>query len=153
MLPPMSSLNISFGSDGKRDPRGVLVSRQISDAVESVMKDIRTTGAPMPVFENLSEEGDFENTPVFLRSSDGTGHGLVILAGARDQEQLVSIADQVQDWVIDELVDGVSNWPPCPIHPMNHPLKASVSNERAAWICPTNATEIAIIGGLSSQKQ
>lgn len=63
-----------------------------------------------------------------------------------DTERLTHIADQVQDWAVEELWSrgepGV--WPECPTHPDSHPLRPV----DGAWPCPKTEERIALIGSL-----
>src|SRR6478672_4216266 len=67
----------------------------------------------------------------------GSGHS----GGPRAQTRLTAgtVADQVQEWAIEECVgDADTNWPRCPHHPDSHPLLASTANASAVWVCPTD---------------
>jgi hypothetical protein len=63
-----------------------------------------------------------------------------------DADRLADIADQVQDWAVEELwMRGESAvWPECPTHPNSHPLRA----RSGAWHCPKTDARVAAIGDL-----
>ena len=53
--------------------------------------------------------------------------------GLDDDHALVHLADQVQEWVVEELarLGRPTNWPVCASHPANHPRQALVRDGRA----------------------
>jgi len=94
---------------------------------------------------------DPDMATAMLWSPDGSGTGVYVSRSAPELERIAMIADQVQDWAIDELRIGLpTNWPPCPNHPNTHPMTASSSEGVARWVCPTDGTPFKPIGGLSS---
>jgi len=66
-------------------------------------------------------------------------------------ERLAHLADQIQEWAVEELarLHRPTNWPVCPAHPVNHPLKATVENGQAVWACPQGDTAPSPVGELS----
>jgi len=59
------------------------------------------------------------------------------------------VADQVQEWAIEELWgEAPTNWPPCPHHPNSHPMKVSTSEAAAMWTCPADEAPIAPVGAV-----
>jgi hypothetical protein len=89
--------------------------------------DLALTGTPYAVVVNESAVG-----VVFL-TDDEESPGLI-----------VSLADQVQDYITDELRRA---WPECPGH--SHPMKAATLKSVAVWICPETNERISLIGHLS----
>ena len=84
-----------------------------------------------------------------LWGHDGGGMGVHVVPAAQTFEQIASLADQVQEWVIEELWgQGPTNWPRCPHHPNTHPMKALAHDEVATWVCPVDNTFVAVIGSL-----
>lgn len=63
-----------------------------------------------------------------------------------DISRLTQIADQVQDWAVEERWKRGESavWPECPAHPDSHPLRPV----DGAWHCPKSGERIAAIGGL-----
>ncbi|MFT4217777.1 MAG: hypothetical protein QM619_11430 [Micropruina sp.] len=55
-------------------------------------------------------------------------------------KQIASVADQVQEWVWDELWgrQAPTNWPVCPRHPDSHPMKATAQGAAGVWACPND---------------
>jgi hypothetical protein len=83
-----------------------------------------------------------------LWSPDGSGTGIRVELLAPEAERVAMIADQVQEWVIEELWGSApTNWPPCPNHPGSHPLAAS-ARDVAMWSCPADGTPVAPVGSL-----
>jgi hypothetical protein len=94
--------------------------------------------------------GDPGSAGAMLWSADGDhGSGVSVQVGGSRPEQVAQVADQVQDWVVDELWGSTAtNWPPCPQHPTTHPLRAAVSDGAARWTCPRTGTPVAVVGAL-----
>ena len=42
-----------------------------------------------------------------------------------------------------------TNWPPCPHHPNGHPTKVATRDATAVWVCPIDATLVAIVGSVN----
>jgi hypothetical protein len=122
----------------------------LREAVAPVLRDLAATSTSTPVIrEEAHEEGD-EMVCAWLEGADGTGQGIRVALSCSPVEQLADLADQVQEWVIEELhAAGESAvWPPCPRHP-NHPLQPEVRDEMAVWICPRTSQAIGAIGTLA----
>lgn len=117
-------------------------------ALEAVLSDIRSTGAPRPRVEDKQWDDDPSVSSAMLWAVDGSGQGISTRAGLSEVGQLVAIADQVQEWVIEERWSEGSNWPQCPEHPRNHPLTPAVVSKSARWVCPISATPFGQIGQL-----
>lgn len=84
-----------------------------------------------------------------LWSPDGTGTGVRVSRSALDFERIAMVADQVQEWAIEELWGSAStNWPPCPQHPTSHPMMVSTRDAAAVWVCPVDQTAISAVGAL-----
>ena len=66
-----------------------------------------------------------------------------------EQTRIAMLADQVQEFVIEELWSHApTNWPPCPQHPDTHPLIATVVEGVATWVCPREGTPCSAVGSL-----
>ena len=125
----------------------------LTRALALVLHDLQETGGPVPVVE----ESDWQTYPgaesAFLRSVDQTGMGVWVDTGAPLAEQVVMVADQVQEWAIEErAMRRATNWPRCPEHPENHPLTAVATQETATWRCPTSGRAVCEIGQLGVQR-
>ncbi|WP_322919440.1 hypothetical protein [Nocardioides renjunii] len=121
----------------------------LREALEPVLRDLARAGHVAPVFDSTDWMSDDEYAATMMWSSDGTGSSVSVRRSAPLPERVVQAADRVQEWAIEgELwTAGRTNWPPCPRHPANHPLEATLVRGNAVWVCPTDEVEIAAIGG------
>ncbi|MGY1602889.1 hypothetical protein [Geodermatophilus sp. SYSU D00815] len=123
---------------------------ELARALVPVVHDLTATGAPVPRVVDDGWSDDPGTASAMLWSRDGThGSGVGVRLGAPRHEQLVHVADQVQEWAFDELRGtAATNWPRCPHHPATHPLQAAVRDGAARWVCPRDGTAVAVVGGL-----
>jgi hypothetical protein len=125
------------------------VDEVLRDAMAPVFRDLRVAGAAPARIEDKEWTDDPNAASAFLWSADGSGVGVYVFRDAPEAERVAALADQVQDWVVEELAArGASNWPPCPRHPHKHPLQATTRDAVAVWTCPTDGSTIAPIGAL-----
>ena len=124
----------------------------LAEALAPVLHDLAATGLTLPRFAD--DEG-WSSLPelatAMLWASDGSGTGVRVLRSAPWPARVVEVADQVQEWAIENVLWGgaETSWPPCPRHPRTHPLAAAVVAGRAAWTCPADDGVVAEIGGLA----
>lgn len=84
-----------------------------------------------------------------LWSPDDGGTGIWVHLGDSRALQVAHVADQVQEWAVEELWGSrPTNWPPCPHHPTTHPLTTEVRDDAAWWCCPKDGTAVAVVGTL-----
>ncbi|MFF5209765.1 hypothetical protein [Streptosporangium sp. NPDC000396] len=126
--------------------------RELSVALEPVLQDLETGCAVPPdireadpgstAWEGLAE--------AWLFAPDGTGRGISVVIGQSRAEQVAYLADQVQEWAVEELCSAglPAVWPECPAHRNSHPLLATLHNDEAIWACPRTREPIAPIGRL-----
>jgi hypothetical protein len=127
------------------------VSNVLRQALEPVLRDIRTSGMPEPEVRDGDWMEDPDVASAWLCSDDGSVVGIRVTVAASEPDQIMEAADQVQDWVINELLGtSATNWPPCPNHPETHPLMASTRERVAVWVCPTDGTPFSPLGELPS---
>ncbi|MGC4865748.1 hypothetical protein ACLQ3B_09980 [Micromonospora sp. DT53] len=128
------------------------MERELAAALEPILSDLGKPGGVQPDLRDEPWRDDPQTASAFLYASDGSGHGIAIDLGLPAVTQIVTLADQVQDWAVEALwsLGRATNWPPCPQHPESHPLTAVVRADRAVWACPTVGTEISAIGTLGS---
>jgi hypothetical protein len=76
--------------------------------------------------------------------------GILLPFRGDDTERLTDIADQVQEWAVEERWERGESavWPECPTHPDSHPLRAV----QGAWHCPKTGERIAAIGQLLDRR-
>jgi len=123
----------------------------LAAALAPVLRDLRTTGAPLPIVEDREWTDDPAAPSAMLHSTDGSASGVRVTRSAPPAERVAMAADQVQEWAIEELwPQGRSNWPPCPRHPTSHPMRTTVGQGVAGWQCPADDVVVAAIGELAS---
>jgi hypothetical protein len=118
-------------------------------AMRPVLRDLEGAGIAAPNVEDRDWTDDPESISVILWSPDGSGTGVYVSRAAPEFERVAMLADQVQEWAIEELWgQAPTNWPPCPHHPTSHPMTVSTRDAAAAWVCPADETVIARVGEL-----
>jgi hypothetical protein len=129
----------------------VLVTRAIDVALELVALDLVAGGVPLPRIERRKWQDWEPSESVWLFAADGSGMGVWLNLGLSDADGLAHLADQVQDWAVEELarLGRPSNWPVCAAHPVNHPMRPVVEQGRAAWACPAGGGASVPIGDVS----
>jgi hypothetical protein len=131
---------------------GGAVHDLLLQALEPVIRDIQATGIAAPDVR----EHDYANLPematALMWSQDGSGMGVSVLLDRPESARIAMVADQVQEWVIEELwrTRRSTNWPPCSSHPGTHPLAAEDQDGVAVWACPDDGTPVSPIGLLGS---
>lgn len=116
-------------------------------ALEPVLRDLRATAGPLPSsIGPLYEHSGFS----LIRNFDGDhgSRGIRMPTRTTLPEQIAFVADEVQEWAIEENWGKNSNWPKCPKHPTTHPLEAVVLGGYAVWRCPEARESVARIGSL-----
>lgn len=121
----------------------------LTAAMAPVLHDLQACGRAAPIVECRDWAQDPALASAMLWSPNGSGRGVVAVRSLPLWEQIAVIADQVQEWVIDEVREHHgANWPACPRHPDTHPLRPSTNNKVAIWLCPVDKIAIARIGHL-----
>jgi hypothetical protein len=121
------------------------------EALAPVLRDLETSGSVMPDVRDeqwwSASEGQ---ATAMIHSADGSGQGIFAITSEALAERIASVADQVQEWVVEELCSlGLpTNWPRCPQHPHSHPLAAVERAGQAVWACPKTADVVCEIGQL-----
>jgi hypothetical protein len=125
------------------------VDELLQQAMAPVLRDLRGAGIAAPRIEDDDWTDDPDAASVMLWSPDGGGTGVYVSRSAPACERVAAMADQVQEWAIEELWGQAStNWPECPHHPNSHPLKAITRDGVAVWSCPADQTPFSQIGAL-----
>jgi hypothetical protein len=120
---------------------------ELEAALVPVLADLSSATALIPGFEDVDwpVEGAV-GTMLFLQ---GAGRaGVSITKSAERADQVVSLADQVQNWAVEALSGSGRSpiWPECPEHPDSHPLRPIGRSGTALWVCPVSHDEISAIG-------
>lgn len=124
---------------------------KIVEIIQCVLKDVTSSGLMAPRIEIDDWYGDSQVASVMIYSrKDSTGRGVSVRNDLASAEQLVAVADQVQEWVFEDFGATRSNWPQCPWHPNNHPLSAALMDDRGMWACPSKRAPVAGIGELGT---
>jgi hypothetical protein len=119
-------------------------------SLEAVQGDLlRSTGLRLRVLDEPTTD-DPRYDSFWLVASEGVRTGVLV---AREQDEpggLVSVADQIQEFVHEQLsiLGRPAAWPACPEHPHNHPLAAELIDDQPSWRCPVSGTVTARIGSL-----
>lgn len=123
----------------------------LAEALAPVLRDLEGSGSPAPDVRDDQCSGDGLVTAM-LYSADGFGQGVSAMLTDSPAERVASVADQVQEWVLEDLwsIGRPATWPECPQHPGSHPLSAAVRGSRATWTCPRTGRIVTEIGQLSA---
>ncbi|MFF0264728.1 hypothetical protein [Kribbella sp. NPDC004536] len=119
-------------------------------ALSLLVRDLRSTGGitlqllDEPVLEDPAYES------LWMVSGDDSRTGLLVLRDLPAAERVVEVAEQVQDFVHEELCRlGLPvTWPECPEHPASHPLTPALPGGAPTWQCPKSNHDISAIGEL-----
>jgi hypothetical protein len=133
----------------------VVVHHVLRASLDPILRDLRSTNGPVPklsefpVLDEVDDFGDLQIAGVWLGGQGGARTGITVMISADEAYRIYRVADQVQEWAIEELWPASStNWPPCPTHPDSHPLVAEVVGDVAVWMCPADSMPVASIGAL-----
>ena len=127
----------------------------LAEALAPVLHDLENSGSVRPDVRDVGESGWPGQLTAMLYSPGGSGQGVMALTGDPLPERIASVADQVQEWAIEELcsIGRPTNWPQCPHHPDSHPLAAVVRENRAVWTCPKTGDVVTGIGQLANPQR
>jgi hypothetical protein len=122
----------------------------LAEALAPVVRDLENSGSVVPEVRDEQWDGVEGQATAMLYSPGCSGQGVWAMTGEPLPERIASVADQVQEWAVEELcsVGRPTNWPQCPEHPDAHPLSPVVSEGRAVWACPKTGNVVAEIGRL-----
>ncbi|MCW2779614.1 MAG: hypothetical protein JWR35_63 [Marmoricola sp.] len=128
------------------------MTHAIEVALGLITEDLVAGGVPLPRIEPSTWQDWEPSESVMLFGADGSGTGVWLDLGLSQAHGLAHLADQVQDWAVEELarLGRPTNWPVCAAHPTNHPLRTLVEDGRAVWACPAGGTAPLPIGEVSS---
>ncbi|GAA1585752.1 MULTISPECIES: hypothetical protein [Kribbella] len=119
-------------------------------ALSLLVLDLRSTGGLTLQLLDEPALDDPAYDSLWLLSGDDCRTGLLAFRDLPAAEQVVQVAEQVQDFVHEELCRlGLPvTWPECPDHPASHPLTPALSGGHPSWQCPKSAQPVAAIGEL-----
>lgn len=124
---------------------------KLNEALVPVLDDLRNSGGPVPDVRDAQWSNNFPGqVTAMLYAADNSGQGVSAMAFEPLAQRIASVADQVQEWAVEELcrVHRPATWPECPWHPNSHPMAAQVRDGRAAWTCPRSGHAVDRIGSL-----
>jgi hypothetical protein len=137
-----------------RNPRALAGAEraELRVTLEPVLRDMRDCGAIVPdVLEEAHDDLGPDFVCAWIQSPGGVGGGGIrVQVGLPAPERLADLAEQLQDWEIEELYAAgrPAAWPECPQHPDSHPLAPQARGDQAVWCCPASGQVIAAIGAL-----
>jgi hypothetical protein len=129
------------------------VEISLADALGLVVRDLERTGGL--TLRVLDERADslYGYESVWMLSAYPARTGLLAPLEMGDAERVVHVADQVQEFVLEELgrLELPATWPECVEHPGSHPLEARLAEGGPGWVCPKSGRTIAAVGGLTGE--
>lgn len=146
------AMSRSMELTGNPRPLSDAERNQLHANLAPVLHDIRATGAIVPqIREESHEDLGPDMVSAWVQGPDGiTGSGLRVDMTLSPQERLANVAEQLQEWEVEELATAgrSATWPECPEHPNSHPLSPRVQDGAAVWCCPANGRAEYPIGGV-----
>jgi hypothetical protein len=142
-----------------RNPQALTDAQRavLRESVDPIMRDLRSSGAIVPeVVEEAHDDAGPDRVAAWIQPP-GSGdtrsvgsQGIYIQVDVSAPERLANLADQIQEWEVEELAAAgrPATWPECPQHPNTHPLAPETRGDRAAWCCPRTGQVIGAIGAL-----
>jgi len=159
-----SELRLTFGAEEadriQRDralhahPRPLTESERavLRESLHPVLRDMTASGAVLPaVREEAHEDLGGEALSAWIEGEGASGQGIRIWLANSAAQRLVDLADQLQEWEVEELcaVGRPATWPECPEHPNSHPLEPVLDgSQTAVWRCPRSGHVVCPIGDL-----
>jgi hypothetical protein len=132
-------------------PRELTVQEheELRASLDPVLRDLRAAGAIVPTVREQARDDDNNNSVIAYLVGVGT-MGAWLRLGYSAAQRLADLADQVQEWEVEELAaqGRPATWPECPQHPRSHPLAAEERDGEAVWCCPKSGAIICRIGAL-----
>jgi hypothetical protein len=119
-----------------------------AQSLEAIQHDLlRATGLKLRVLDESATK-DARYDSFWLVASGGVRTGVLVAWGQSESERLVSVADQIQEFVHEQLsiLGRPAAWPECPEHPHGHPLAAELVDGKPSWKCPVSGTVAGRIG-------
>jgi hypothetical protein len=140
-----------------RNPRPLTDAEraELRATLEPVLRDLRSSGAIMPdIIEEAHDDRGPDCVSAWIQTPGGAGsRGIGVLVNLPAPERLADLADQLQEWEVEELAAAgrPATWPECPQHPGTHPLAPETRGGQATWCCPASGQAITVIGALAPQ--
>jgi hypothetical protein len=122
----------------------------VTRPLQAILDDLlRSIGLKLRILDEAAID-DTRYESFQLVTSGGVRTGVLVARDQTDPERLVSVAEQIQEFVHEELsrLGQPASWPSCPEHPHNHPLAPGLLDQIASWRCPASGTVAGRIGFL-----
>jgi hypothetical protein len=126
------------------------------DAAAPVLRDLLAFGGAVPEFlaEAYEDRGP-EAICAWIPAPGGGpgGQGVSVWLPNSQTDRIVSLAEQLQSWKLDELDPTGQRrepWPECPLHPGRHSLDPDDRPGVPVWCRPESCQVIAEIGSIGS---
>jgi hypothetical protein len=121
---------------------------ELARALAPVLHVRETTGGPVPQVDDEDWQHDPRWPSAMLRGADGSAMGISVTFGDSRPEQVAQVADQVQEWAVEELWGS---------RPTNWPRVGPVQGTAPSWrgvggrgsLQPKDGTAVAVIGTLA----
>jgi hypothetical protein len=126
------------------------VSSALETALALIVRDLRSTeGITLRLSEELVDS-DPAYESLWMLSEGESRTGLLAPLAMAQPERIVHIADQAQEFILEELgrLGLPAAWPECPEHPGSHPLEPTLASGGPHWVCPKSGDTVAPIGEL-----
>lgn len=128
---------------------------RLRETLAPVLRDIQASGAIRPIIREETRDSVTDDfVSVMVWHADRTGMGVFVPAEDTAAQRVVRLAEQVQEWEIEELAAAgrSATWPECPDHPNSHPLQPVLSGQdTAVWRCPRSARVISQVGAFGQR--
>jgi hypothetical protein len=126
------------------------MNSSLKTALRLVIRDLRSSGGIILHVLDEPTDDDPRYESMWLLSAGDSRTGLLAPLDMTEPERVVHVADQVQDFVHEELgrMGLPATWPECPEHPASHPLTPTLTSSGASWQCPKSGDTIGAIGEL-----
>lgn len=125
---------------------------ELRENLEPVLRDMRSSGAIVPdILEEAHDDFGPDCVCAWIQTPGGAGsRGIRVQLSLPAPERLADLADQLQEWEIEELAAAgrPATWPECAQHPDTHPLAPRARGDQAVWCCPASGQVISVIGAL-----
>ena len=127
---------------------------ELEAAFAPIRRDLQAPSGVTPTVVDRRWQEDADTASAFLYGPDGSGMGIWIQRGLPLSTQVVTLAEQVQEWAVEALwqLGRSASWPECPHHPARHPLEAREVDGGAVWACPVLGVIIHRIGQLTDPR-
>ncbi|NAZ81171.1 hypothetical protein GTR02_05010 [Kineococcus sp. R8] len=124
---------------------------ELESALGPLLPDLKTPSGVLPTIVDEGWQQYPATASCWLRGPDETATGVFVQTGRPFTEQVVALADQVQEWAVEALwrLGRSASWPACPYHPDRHPLLAGQRAAQAVWTCPVSDVRVSAIGALA----